>query len=59
MEDSMSKNKFKLKNVKIPMENHQTAAWADAEKLKTDSKVNIPNEVQVRNAKEYVETNQK
>lgn len=43
----------------VPIENHYTAAWADAEKLKPDSKVNLPNEVQVRNAKEYVDTNQK
>lgn len=59
MEDNMPNKRNKFKNLKMPIENHYTAAWADAEKLKSDSKVNLPNEIQVRNAKEYVETNQK
>lgn len=45
--------------MEIPTENHDTAAWANQENLKAVSKVNIPNEDQVRNAKEYVDSNQK
>lgn len=59
MKDRSLVNRFKAKKNMVPIENHYTAAWADAEKLKPDSKVNLPNEVQVRNAKEYVDTNQK
>jgi len=59
MEGKMVRKRYKFKNLLVPIEHHNTAAWADAEGLKPDSKVNLPNEVQVRNAKEYVDTNQK
>ena len=55
----MAKNKFKEKHMAVPIENNDTAAWANVSKKKPVSKVNIPDEVQVRNAKEYVDTNQK
>ncbi|HHZ12790.1 MAG: CDIF630_02480 family spore surface protein [Caldicoprobacterales bacterium] len=55
----MPKGRYKIKNGLVPIENHCTAAWADAESIKADSKVNLPNETQIRNAKEYVDTNQK
>lgn len=55
----MVENKFKQKNNSTPIENHKTAAWANIEKLKQTSKVPIPNETEVRNAKEWVDTNQK
>ncbi|HZJ56793.1 MAG TPA: DUF3787 domain-containing protein [Clostridia bacterium] len=55
----MSKGRYKIKNALVPIENHYTAAWANAEGIKPDSKVNLPNEIQIRNAKEYVDTNQK
>jgi len=55
----MAKNKYKEKHMDVPIENHDTAAWANTSKMKPKSKVNIPDEVQVRNAKEYVDTNQK
>lgn len=55
----MAKNKCKDQNMNIPVENHDTAAWANISKVKAVSKVNIPDEVQIRNAKEYVDTNQK
>lgn len=42
-----------------PIEKHNTAAWADIEEIKQKTKVTIPHEVDVRNAKEYVDTNQK
>jgi hypothetical protein len=42
-----------------PVEQHDTAAWANVSEVKPESKVNIPDEVQVRNAKEYVDSNEK
>jgi hypothetical protein len=45
--------------METPIENHETAAWANIEKMKPVSNVTIPNEIQVRNAKEYVDTNEK
>lgn len=55
----MAENRFKEKNLSIPIENQRTAAWANIEKMKKVSKVPIPSDVQVKNAKEYVDTNQK
>lgn len=55
----MAENKFKEKNMGRTIENHQTAAWANMEALKPISRVPIPNENQVKNAKEHVDTNQK
>jgi hypothetical protein len=55
----MAKNKFKEKNMAKPIENHDTAAWANMEKLKEHSNVNLPDEGQVINAKEYVDDNKK
>jgi hypothetical protein len=57
--EKMAENKFKEKNMAIPIENHNTAAWSNIEKTKPVSNVTIPSEVQVRNAKEYVDTNEK
>lgn len=42
-----------------PVEQHTTAAWANIEKTKEVSNVTIPSEVEVGNAKEYVDTNEK
>lgn len=55
----MSDNKIKDKNIAIPIENHDTAAWANQSSHKAVSKVNIPDEEQVINAKDYVDSNQK
>jgi hypothetical protein len=52
-------NKFKEKFVAKPIEKHDTAAWANIEKVKPVSNVSIPSETQVRNAKEYVDSNEK
>jgi hypothetical protein len=52
-------NKFKEKFVAMPIEKHDTAAWANMENAEPVSNVNIPSEIQIRNAKEYVDTNQK
>ena len=42
-----------------PIENQKTAAWANKEKTKRISEVPEPSMVQVKNAKEYVEENEK
>jgi hypothetical protein len=55
----MAENKSKEKNMAKRVENHGSAAWANIEKTKRVSKVTIPSEVQVRNAKEYVDSNEK
>lgn len=55
----MSKNKEKERFMARPIERHTTAAWANIKETKPVSNVTIPNEVQVRNAKEHVDTNEK
>ncbi|MGF7057233.1 CDIF630_02480 family spore surface protein [Brassicibacter mesophilus] len=55
----MNKNKLKYKNTKLPIENHQTAAWANITDVKQVSRVPIPSLLEVINAKEWVEENQK
>lgn len=55
----MAKNSFKEKNMSRTIENHQTAAWANIGTLKPVSRVPVPDEIEVKNAKEYVDTNQK
>lgn len=47
------------KNKKVPVENQQTAAWANIEKLKGKGKIPIPSKFDVDNAKDWVETNEK
>ncbi len=42
-----------------PIEQHDTAAWANIEKTKRISKVTMPSELQVDNAKEHVDSNEK
>ncbi len=41
------------------IEHHSTAAWAQVEAMKRVSKVTIPNEGHVLDAKEYVDSNEK
>jgi hypothetical protein len=55
----MADNRFKEKFIQMPVERHDTAAWANIEKTKRTSRVTIPSEIQVRNAKEHVDTNEK
>jgi len=55
----MSDIKDKDRQVPKPIEQHTTAAWANIEKLKELSKVAIPNEIEVGNAKDWVDSNQK
>ncbi len=46
-------------NLSIPVEKHDTAAWANVEKKKAHSQVPIPSEFQITNAKEHVDENEK
>jgi hypothetical protein len=55
----MAKDKYKGKHMAQPVESHATAAWASQSQLKAVSKVNIPDEQQVENARDYVNENQK
>lgn len=55
----MAKNKNKQRNMGVPIESHQTASWANISDMKPVSRVPIPNTIEVKNAKEYVDTNQK
>lgn len=50
---------YKEKYMAKPIEKHDTAAWANIEKTYPESKVMIPSEAQVQNAKKYVDTNEK
>jgi len=55
----MSDNKKKQTFMQKPIERHDTASWADVEEKKPVSRVIIPKEIGVINAKEYVDQNQK
>ncbi|MEL7655495.1 MAG: DUF3787 domain-containing protein [Bacillota bacterium] len=55
----MAENKYKESHMQTPVENHTTAAWADKIDLKDVSRVNIPDVMQVMDAKEYVDENEK
>lgn len=55
----MVKNIYKEKDMSRPVENHDTAAWANISELKPVSNVTIPDEFHVMDAKEYVDENQK
>jgi len=55
----MGNNKNKEKCMQRPIESNNSAAWANKEDEKRVSNVNIPDITQVKNAKEYVDSNQK
>jgi len=55
----VAKNRFKEKFMAGPIEKHDTAAWANTERTKEVSNVTMPSEMQVLDAKEYVDSNQK
>ncbi|AZV59111.1 DUF3787 domain-containing protein [Clostridium sp. AWRP] len=46
-------------SMELPIEKHDTAAWANIHKEKSISKVSVPSEFDVKNAKEYVDSNEK
>ena len=47
------------KNYREPVEKHDTAAWASIESLKPVTRVHQPGETEVKDAKDYVDSNQK
>jgi hypothetical protein len=55
----MADNESIKKHFNIPIEKHESAAWANIRKLKPLSNVTVPDEMEIRNAKEWVDTNQK
>lgn len=55
----MAKNKFKEKSMAKPVENHQTAAWANIETKRKIAQTTIPTALDTEFAKEWVEENQK
>lgn len=55
----MAKNKHKKNNMSTPVENHKTAAWANIENVKKDSRVPLPSTFEVENAKDWVDDNEK
>ncbi|PKM50866.1 MAG: DUF3787 domain-containing protein [Firmicutes bacterium HGW-Firmicutes-7] len=57
--DNMKINKTHSIDNKNPIENHQTAAWADIEKVQPESRVPIPSQEAVDRAKDWVEENEK
>lgn len=59
MINKSNEKKFRRQFNKIPIEKHETAAWANISKTKPVSKITIPEDFHVENAKEYVEENQK
>lgn len=54
----VSKNKFKQKFNAVPVEQFTNAPLSNIEKTKPVSQVTIPGEVNVRNAKEWVDSNE-
>ncbi|QXM07043.1 CDIF630_02480 family spore surface protein [Crassaminicella indica] len=52
-------SKIKLNKNTKPIENHKTAPWTNIQNLKLESSVPIPNELEVENAKEWVDENEK
>jgi uncharacterized protein YaaW (UPF0174 family) len=55
----MPKNKPDKHSIPTPIERHSTAAWASVESIIPESRVTIPPEFQVANAKKHVDANQK
>ncbi|HEX2947826.1 MAG TPA: DUF3787 domain-containing protein [Clostridia bacterium] len=55
----MPDNKKKDYDLGVPVEKHDTAAWANIEKKKSHSRVTVPSEFQITNAKIHVDENEK
>lgn len=56
----MVKNTRKQRFMAAPVERHETAAWTSSfDDFKPVSNVGLPSELEVRNAKEWVDSNQK
>lgn len=55
----MNDNNYKEKKMETPIEKFETAPLSNSKEKKPISNVNVPDEVQIRNSKEWVDTNQK
>lgn len=55
----MERNNDKETKMNRPIEQHDTAAWANIGKEKRVSKVTVPSKMQTENAKKHVDTNEK
>lgn len=55
----MSNKKKEEKMLLTPVENHETAAWANIKKTKSQSQVSVPSDLDMEFAKEWVDKNQK
>ncbi len=55
----MATNKIKDRKLLRSIENHETASWANCERQKPVSNVSVPSELEITNAKEYVDENEK
>lgn len=55
----MSKKTIKSCSFETPIEKHETAAWANIEGIKPVSNVTMPSENETRNAKDWVDSNEK
>jgi len=55
----MNKSKVRERIIRIPVEHHVTAAWANIEKHEPVSRIPIPSEFAVEEAKDWVDSNQK
>ncbi|HHT69109.1 MAG TPA: DUF3787 domain-containing protein [Firmicutes bacterium] len=56
----MTKPKNKAKRVRnLPIEEHSTAAWANVEREKPESKVTVPSTEDMELAREWVNQNRK
>jgi hypothetical protein len=52
-------NIFKQQMMEMPIESHETAAWANIDKLRGEARVFNPNYLGAQQAKEYVDENEK
>jgi hypothetical protein len=55
----MEKGNYKERHMAVPIEKHDTAAWADIRGTRRISRVMKPDDMQVENARDYVNENQK
>ena len=55
----MTDKKKKDYHMGVPVEKHDTAAWANIECKISHSEVTVPSEEQTINAKDYVDANEK
>ena len=55
----MSQNRESEKFTTLPIEKHDTAAWANMEKQQRITNINLPSDFEVDNAKDHVDTNEK